>query len=117
MAHQVVMGADQLVTAEAADLDERRVGVGDTALKVGTGDQEVLVVEDELSLCRGLIVAHHAPCVAVFLCVSFWAPRWVFRGTPARFWSGRQNDSHSSSLALPSARLVVLLACSLRCCA
>nr|WP_243701687.1 hypothetical protein [Pseudomonas aeruginosa] len=58
MTDQVVRRGHQLLAAEAADVDEGFVAVGDDAFEIGGGDQALFRRIDALVLGDRLIVAH-----------------------------------------------------------
>ncbi len=61
VAHRVVRCADQLFAAEAADVGEGVVAVGDDTLGVGRGNQTLLGREGPFALSDGLVVTHEFP--------------------------------------------------------
>ncbi|KGS05849.1 hypothetical protein X949_6306 [Burkholderia pseudomallei MSHR5609] len=58
MAHDVVRRADDLVARKAADVHERRVRIGDAAVRIGRRHQCRVVGKLEFVLGDGLVVTH-----------------------------------------------------------
>ncbi|MNV78762.1 hypothetical protein D3C71_1722740 [compost metagenome] len=58
MAHQIMVGATQLLPGVSTDPDKGRVGVGDPALEIGTRNQEGVIRQLILALRDRLVVAH-----------------------------------------------------------